>query len=84
MRKLCQVITSTVFFSICSFSQTPLQHIDRIFVNGNIWTGDEARPQAQALAVAGDKILAVGSDQEIKALAAPDTATVNLDRKSVV
>src|SRR5215469_2739926 len=84
MRKLCQVVIAAVFVSVCSFSQTSLQHVDRIFVNGKIWTGDEARPQAQALAVAGDKILAVGSDQEIKALAAPDTAMVNLQGRLLV
>ena len=76
LRKLCQTICAGVFVSIYSFSQTSLPHADRIFVNGKIWTEDEARPQAQALAVAGDKIIALGSDQEIKALAAPDTAIV--------
>ena len=34
--------------------------------------------------MAGDKIIAVGSDQEIKALAAPDTAIVNLEGRLLV
>ena len=64
--------------------QTPRQHVDRIFVNGRIWTGDDARPEAEALAVRGDKIAAVGSTAEVKALADPDTAVVDLRGRLVV
>lgn len=60
------------------------QRADRIFVNGKIWTGDDARPSAAALAVAGDKILAVGSSQEIRALAGPQTVTVDLGGRLMV
>lgn len=59
-------------------------HADRLFVNGVVWTADDARPRAQALAVAGDRILAVGSDAEIRALAAPDTAVVDLHGRLVL
>ena len=65
-------------------AQTPQQHADRIFVNGKVWTGDDARPQAQALAVSGDKILAVGSNEELRALAAADTAVIDLQGHLVV
>jgi predicted amidohydrolase YtcJ len=70
--------------SFCASAQTPREHADRIFVNGKIWTADNAQPQAQALAIAGDKILAVGSDDQIKALAASDTAVVDLHGRLVV
>jgi predicted amidohydrolase YtcJ len=60
------------------------QQADRIFVNGKIWTGDDARPSAEAIAVAGDKILAVGSSQEIRALAGPKTVTVDLGGRLMV
>ena len=83
-KKLWQVVVATVLGGSCCFAQTPVQHVDRIFVNGKIWTEDETRPQAQALAVSGDKIIAVGSDQEIKALAAPDTAILDLRGRLVV
>lgn len=53
-------------------------HVDRIFLNGKIWTGDDAHPSAEALAISGDKIIAVGSNTEVKGLAAPDTAIVDL------
>lgn len=60
------------------------QQADRIFINGKIWTGDDARPNAEALAVSGDKILAVGSTTEIRALAEPDTAVVDLKGRLLV
>jgi predicted amidohydrolase YtcJ len=60
------------------------QHADRIFVNGNIWTEDDTHPHAQALAVSGDELLAVGSNDEIRALASPDTAVVDLHGRFVV
>ena len=47
-------------------------------MNGKIWTEDVSQPQAQALAVSGDQIVAVGSDRDIKALATGDTAVVDL------
>jgi predicted amidohydrolase YtcJ len=57
---------------------------DRIFVNGKIWTGDDARPRAEALAVAGDRIVAVGTTAEIRALARAGTAVTDLGGRLVV
>ena len=37
-------------------------------VNAAVWTGDRARPWAEALAASGDRVLAVGSTAEIAAL----------------
>jgi len=67
-----------------ALTQTARPHIDRIFVDGNIWTGDDKHPRAEAIAISGDKILAVGLSSEIKALASPDTAVVDLHGRLVV
>jgi predicted amidohydrolase YtcJ len=54
-------------------------------VNGKTWTADDARPQAQALAISGDKIMAVGSNEEVHALATTaDTAVIDLQGRLVV
>lgn len=50
---------------------------DIIIHNGSLITFDEARPQAQALAVEGNRIAAVGSDAEILALAGPETRLID-------
>uniref|UniRef100_Q01UR8 Amidohydrolase 3 n=1 Tax=Solibacter usitatus (strain Ellin6076) TaxID=234267 RepID=Q01UR8_SOLUE len=39
-------------------------------VNARVWTGDPARPFAEAIATSGDRVLAVGSNAGIRALAA--------------
>lgn len=60
------------------------QHADRIFINGKIWTADTARPRAEALAISGDKILAVGSNKEILDLRDAGTSVVDLKGRMVV
>ena len=52
-------------FSLSSAAATAPGGADRasmIFHNGKVYTLDAARPWAQAVAVAGDTIVAVGSD----------------------
>lgn len=43
----------------------PLVTADLILINGNILTMDPTLPQAQAIAIAGEKILAVGSNENV-------------------
>jgi predicted amidohydrolase YtcJ/peptidoglycan hydrolase-like protein with peptidoglycan-binding domain len=56
---------------------------DIIFHNGNLLTMEEDRPAAQAIAIAGDRILAVGSDSEVLALAGPGTTIVDLQGRTM-
>src|SRR5487761_1481167 len=51
---------------------------DVAFVGGKIWTVDAARPEAEAVAVWHDRILAVGSSREIATLIGPATCVVRL------
>jgi predicted amidohydrolase YtcJ len=37
-------------------------------LNGRVWTGDEIHPRAEALLVAGDRVVAVGTSSEIRPL----------------
>lgn len=57
---------------------------DVVFVNGKIITVDAKFSIASAIAVAGDRILAVGSDQEVTAYAAPETQVIDLRGKAVM
>ena len=41
---------------------------DLLFVNGAVYTVDAARSWAQAVAVRGDRIVAVGTDDEVRSL----------------
>lgn len=40
---------------------------DLVLFNGRIFTGDRSRPWAQSIAVRGDRIVAVGTDSDVKA-----------------
>lgn len=51
---------------------------DLVIKNGKILTMDTARPQAEALAVRNDTIIAVGSDDEINPYVASNTRVVDL------
>lgn len=46
-------------------------------VNAHIWTGDSRRPWANALAVEGDNILAVGSGAEVRKLCTSRTRVID-------
>ena len=51
---------------------------DTIFINGVLWTGLNERHGYTALAVAGDRIAAVGSDDDVLNLRRPGTRVVDL------
>ena len=57
--------------------------IDRILYNGTIYTLDQKQPQASALAIVHGRIFAVGSDDEILALAGGNTIRENLNGAAV-
>jgi len=51
---------------------------DLILHGGRVWTVDPANPEARAVAVAGKRIVAVGSDDEVLALRGTATELVDL------
>lgn len=51
---------------------------DLVLFNGNIYTVDKSNPTAQAIAIKGDRILLVGSDEAAKALAHDKTEFIDL------
>ena len=57
---------------------------DLILSNGKIITVDDRFSIAQAVAVRGDRIVAVGTDQEIAQLAGPSTQRIDLQGRAVV
>ena len=57
---------------------------DMILSNGKIITVDDRFSIAQAVAIRGDRIVAVGSNQEIAQLAGPDTKKIDLRGKAVI
>ncbi len=56
---------------------------DRILYNAHIWTGDSSRPTATAIAIRGDRIVAIGTDANVRALARPSTRSEDLGGRQV-
>jgi predicted amidohydrolase YtcJ len=52
---------------------------DLILTDARVWTVDESLPWAEAVAIAGDRILAVGGTNAVMATADADTRVVDLD-----
>lgn len=56
----------------------PAVAADLVVHNGKVWTGDPKQPEAQAVAVWRDRVLKVGTDAEVKALAGANTKLIDL------
>ncbi|SIQ36459.1 hypothetical protein SAMN05880582_1011612 [Rhizobium sp. RU20A] len=57
---------------------------DTIILNGKLLTMDPDRPRAEAIALSGGRILAVGTTAEIEALAGPETRRIDAAGGSVL
>ncbi|HBN44852.1 MAG TPA: amidohydrolase [Candidatus Marinimicrobia bacterium] len=55
---------------------------DKIYYNGNIWTGNPNRPSAEFIAVQGNELLSVGTNY--MSLQGPETEMINLYGEFVV
>lgn len=61
----------------CSSTKEIGSKADMIVINARVWTGDEQQLWAEAMAISGDTIVAVGSTAEIKAMAGTTTSTID-------
>jgi hypothetical protein len=57
---------------------------DLVLLHGKIHTEDANRSVVQAIAIGGNKIIAVGTDQVVSALAGPNTRTLDLAGRVVL
>jgi predicted amidohydrolase YtcJ len=55
-----------------------------ILHHANVVTIDDANPRAEAIAIAGDRLLAVGSNDEVRGLATLRTRQMHLEGKTIV
>ena len=61
-----------------------MTYADKIFFNGNIYTVNENAPHAEAIAVSGDRLLFVGSNEDVQQFKGPGTEMVDLKGKTVL
>ncbi|HEX7138336.1 MAG TPA: amidohydrolase [Vicinamibacterales bacterium] len=65
-------------------ARAPQQPADTILVNGHVLTVDSAFSTAQAVAIAGGKFVAVGTNSAVRALAGAATKVIDLHGQTVI
>jgi hypothetical protein len=85
LRLLCLIVALAVSLTAQRSSTTSVAAIQRssepadlILHNGFIWTIDESKPQVEAIAVRGDRIVKTGGDREVLALKGERTEVIDL------
>ena len=58
--------------------------VDTVMVHGKVWTENSKQPEAEAVAIADGKIVAVGDSAKILKMAAPKTKVIELHGRRVV
>lgn len=74
------LLVALMSFARAASARQPERQADTIFLNADIYTGFEisAAPRPRALAVAGDRILALGTEEEIRRYKGRRTKLVDL------
>jgi predicted amidohydrolase YtcJ len=80
MRRGAALLALCAFFAPALNAQQP----DLVVVGTRAWTGDAARPWAEAVAVSGERIAAVGTRAEMLALRGAGTRVVDLSGHFIV
>ncbi len=71
------VASLSLLFHGCMNAPSPQESATLVVINGRLWTGDPARPWAEALAVRGDRIIAVGSQEAVHPMIDGNTRVLN-------
>jgi predicted amidohydrolase YtcJ len=66
------------------FSLHAQSSLTLLLINGKIWTGNPAQKEAEAVAIRGNRIVAVGTTSEILNLKQPETPLLDLEGKRVL
>jgi len=70
-------------FAACSAREST-EPADLVLRGGRVVTVDDALPRAEAVAIRGFEIAAVGSDREIDAYVGPETSVIQLDGRLAI
>jgi len=81
MKTVKSLAVVCILFSVSAFANG---EAEIIYNGGSILTMNDAQPRAEAVAVAGGKVLAVGSDQEVMKLKGKDTQVIDLQDQAMI
>jgi len=77
IKYVLHIFVVSLFLIGCEEYTPSAEHADLVIQNARIWTGDEEQPWAAALAVKGERISAVGGNEDIARLIGPETRVID-------
>jgi predicted amidohydrolase YtcJ len=80
---LLSVVIVSMHFTLGAITVRAAE-VSRVYLNGEVLTMNATNAIAQAVAVAGEKIVAVGQSEDIRKLAGPHTQVVDLKEKTLL
>ncbi len=83
IRPLLRTLSTLLIFNLYAAAQSK-PAADLIINHAKIWTVDPARPEAQAVAILRDRIVAVGTDADVDAWRGPKTGIIDAGGKLVL
>src|SRR6266446_1333298 len=84
MKAFAIVLVAIIFAFELSRATTRVPPADLVFKNGNIYTVNEARPKAEAVAIKDDRIVFFGSNREAQQYVGKQTRVIDLNGKTMV
>jgi hypothetical protein len=84
MKAFASFLVALLSAFILSPATTKPTPADLVFKNGNIYTVNELQPQAEAVAVKGDRIIFVGSNQNVQKYVGKNTRVIDLGGRTMV
>lgn len=75
---LLALILSTILIG-CRSKKEEVNTADKVYINGNIYTVNEIKPWAEAIAIKEGKFIKVGSDIDVKSLINEKTEVIDLN-----
>lgn len=72
-------LSSIIFLTTILSCQNNTLKARKIITNANIWTGNSQQPNAEAIAILGDTILAIGSNEEVAFFNSKATEVIDMN-----
>ncbi|MEQ3696254.1 MAG: amidohydrolase family protein [Pseudomonadales bacterium] len=81
MSTLPKLLSSIALLALTAGCSPEQPVADKYVFNGTIYTADEAQREVEAIAIKGDKILAVGTEEEVSVFVAEQTERIDLNQQ---
>ena len=81
--RLVSSVTVAVIVSVAVAFARP-KPADVVFLNGNIYTGSDQQPRAEAVAIEGERVVFVGSTADARKRTGEQTRTIDLEGRTVL